>query len=80
MGIEELRRPKVLGMAVFDWVASILVAVLIGYFILHVRGIWWIVWIVFWIAFGVIVHKVLGVDTMLGYYLGMNPMPKRSVT
>jgi hypothetical protein len=31
----------------------------------------------FWILFGVVVHLYFGINTMLGYYLGLNPKPIR---
>lgn len=78
--VEQLRRPRVLGMAVFDWVASLVGAVLVG-LALGLRGPgqhpWqWASWIVFWVAAGVVVHAAVGVPTMLGYYLGFNARPR----
>lgn len=73
-----LRKPKVLNMSIFDWVGSIAVAALIGYFILRLRTLpMWTMWLVFWVFLGVAVHWALGINTMLGYYLGINPSPIR---
>lgn len=74
-----LRRPKILGMAVFDWVASLLFAIIIGYFVLRLPNLAsWMIWILWWILFGVIVHYMFGIHTMLGYYLGLNPPLRRT--
>lgn len=74
-----LRRPKILGMAVFDWVGSLLFAFVIGHFLLRLSNIFsWIAWIIWWILLGVFVHHFFGVHTMLGYYLGLNPPPRRT--
>ena len=78
--IDLLRAPKVLDMAIFDWVGSIVFAVLIGKFMLRLSTPQtWAMWVTLWIAFGVLIHKALGVDTMFGYYLGLNPKPQRPV-
>jgi hypothetical protein len=64
-------------MAVFDWVASIAAATVIG-LVLRLRSpLAWVSWGVFWVGFGLAIHKVVGVNTMLGYYMGINVMPKR---
>jgi len=79
--VDTLRKPKILDMSIFDWVGSLVLAVLVGVFLLRIKAInitGWIVWITLWTLFGVVVHYVVGVDTMLGYYLGINPKPKRS--
>jgi len=65
-------------MAVFDWSASLFGAYLIGKYIL---GIYlpsmWLLWFIFWTLLGVAVHYAVGVDTMFGYYIGLNPKPER---
>jgi len=76
--IELLRKPKLLGMSIFDWVVSLLFAILVGYFILKLKSIFsYIVWFILWTLFGIIVHRIFNVNTMLGYYLGLNPKPVR---
>lgn len=76
--IDYLRSPKILDMALFDWLASLLFAFIIGRYMIHIRTvIQWIVWIILWIAFGVVVHIAVGVPTMFGYYLGLNARPPR---
>lgn len=77
--IDRLREPKVLDMAIFDWVASLLFAVIIGVYFFKLRGsLNWTVWIVLWTFFGVLVHWLFGVPTMLGYYLRLNKRPIRT--
>lgn len=74
--IQGLRKPKVFDMSIFDWIASLLLAAIFGYF-LKLRGFAWVLLIFFWILFGVVVHLYFGIDTMLGYYIGLNPKPIR---
>ena len=83
--LETLRKPKILGMSFFDWAVSLAIAGLIGVFVLRLppptQGIAsvavWVVWFFLWTVFGVLVHLAFGIHTMLGYYLGLNPMPER---
>jgi len=76
--IQRLRKPKVFDMSIFDWVFSLLIAFLIGFYGFYLKGFnKWIIFIVTWIGFGVFTHWVFGVNTMLGYYLGINPKPER---
>lgn len=73
--IDTLRAPKIFGMAAFDWIASLTGAYIIGWFV-GVRGFsMWLMWISAWTVFGVVVHYIIGVHTMFGYYLGLNPKP-----
>ena len=77
--VDRLRGPKILGMSIFDWVASLLGGLLLGYYALGFKTVLSMaVWIVVWIALGVIAHIIAGVDTMFGYYLGLNAKPDRS--
>ena len=75
--IQTLRGPKIFGMAIFDWTLSILGLVLLGITLKIKTAPKWIAFVFAWILFGVAVHKLMGVDTMLGYYLGLNPKPTR---
>jgi hypothetical protein len=64
-------------MSIFDWVTSLLGAALLGYF-LRLRGyVNWIVFLSGWTLTGVAIHAAFGVNTMFGYYLGLNPKPVR---
>ena len=75
--LQLLRKPKILNMSIFDWVTSLLAAALVGmYFKLHTVP-QWIFFLVGWILFGVAAHAAFGVNTMFGYYLGINPPPRR---
>jgi hypothetical protein len=78
--VDYVRKPKIFGMPLFDWIASLLVAVLFGVYVFHIQGyVMWVVFIIAWTGVGVLVHYMFGVDTMLGYYLGLNPVPKRNM-
>jgi hypothetical protein len=63
-------------MSIFDWITSLLLAALVGYF-LSIKGIQWLPFLFAWTLFGVLAHYAFGVNTMLGYYLGVNPAPVR---
>ena len=77
--LETWRRPRIFGMAIFDWVTSLFAAFLIGWFALKLRTVLgWVLWILVWVFFGIAVHWMLGIQTMLGYYLGLNPKPIRT--
>lgn len=78
MDIKTLRQPKILGMSIFDLATSFMGAWLIGHygFHLHTREQWGR-WLLAWTILGIVVHAALGVHTMLGYYLGINPKPER---
>lgn len=75
--IETLRGPRIAGMAIFDWVMSLLLAWVIGRYALHLSGgLAWSLWIVDWVLLGLVVHRMLGINTMFGYYMGMNARPR----
>jgi hypothetical protein len=72
--IQRLRKPKLLDMSIFDWVTSLLGAFLIG----KLFGVSnWLLFIFGWIAFGIFAHLIFGINTMFGYYLGINEKPVR---
>jgi len=74
--LQALRKPKILNMSIFDWVTSLLGGGLFGWW-LGLKGIQWLWFLLVWVVFGVVTHLAFGVDTMLGYYLGLNPKPER---
>jgi hypothetical protein len=79
MDINSLRAYRVAGMSVFDWLASLLGAALIGYYLFHLgSALSWVAFIFAWTVLGVLVHLAIGVPTMLGYYLGLNDRPPRT--
>jgi len=74
--LERLRKPKIFNMSIFDWITSLLGAGLLGWW-LGIHGAQWLWFLAVWVAFGVATHYAFGVNTMLGYYLGLNPAPQR---
>jgi len=77
--IQYLRSFRIFDMAIFDWTGSLLIALIIGYYLLHFRtALHWILWIFAWILFGVLVHKMMNIPTKFGYYLGMNEDPRKN--
>lgn len=76
--LDRVRKPKVFDMSIFDWATSLLGAWLIGRFLLGLRGaLVWVLFLLFWVALGVAVHWIMGVPTMLGYYMGVSAKPQR---
>ena len=76
--IDRLRQPKVFDMSLFDWVTSLFGAYLIGYYIFKLKSIFsYILWFIVWTLLGVWIHYIFNVNTMLGYYLGINDKPLR---
>lgn len=74
--IDKLRSHRIFGLAIFDWTIQLLSGLLIGHFLLRLtRLIHWILWFILWTIIGILIHKILGISTMLGYYLGLNPKP-----
>lgn len=91
LSIMELRKPKILNMALFD-----LVATFIGAFIIHLL-LWLyplkmkdknkrnylqylsslILIFVMFLGLGVIAHRIFGIESALSAYLGFNDMPIR---
>lgn len=76
--IDKLRGPKVFNMSIFDWTASLLGAYLLGAAFKLEGAVKWLLFIIGWVLFGVLAHAVAGVNTMFGFYLGLNPKPDRS--
>ncbi|NDH69696.1 MAG: hypothetical protein EBY22_17725 [Gammaproteobacteria bacterium] len=76
--IDKLRGPKILDMSIFDWIASLLGAAIVGYLLKFDNPLKWIVFIIAWVCFGTLVHFIFGVPTMFGYYLGLNKKPLRN--
>jgi len=75
--IDKLRGPKVFNMSVFDWVASLCGAAIVGLIAGIKTPAKWLLFILFWVLFGVVAHAAFGVPTMFGYYLGLNEKPDR---
>lgn len=80
--IQTLRKPKIFGMAIFDWVMTFLGSYLLTYLIYtyyhkyDFTTLYTIVTIKL-VILGIFMHWILGVKTMLGYYLGINSKPLR---
>lgn len=72
--MDSLRSHRIAGIAVFDLVASTTLAVLLGVFLLHLGDdvADWVTWLLCWTALGVVVHRVLGVRTVVGQALGLD--------
>lgn len=76
MTITELRKYRIAGMAIFDWVFSLLGMYLLGRYVFHFHGYEiWIVWVIFWILFGVLAHYIFRIPSMFGYYIGTSVKP-----
>jgi type IV secretory pathway TrbD component len=74
--IDKIRSYRIFGLAIFDWLLALISGLLIGYFILRLTSwIHMLLWIILWFIIGIVVHKILKVPTMLGYYLRLNEKP-----
>jgi hypothetical protein len=77
--MDQLRKPKLLDMSIFDWVTALLGGYIIAYYVFDFKEIPLIILFEFgFIIFGIIVHKLFGINTMLGYYIGLNEKPIRN--
>lgn len=75
--LQKLRGPKIFGMAIFDWVATIVATVLFAYFTYRKPNpleYWQYFLLVFVavIAVALVAHNISGTPTQFGYYLGLN--------
>ena len=76
--IDQLRSYKIAKMALFDWVSSILIGCVVGILVFKIKTcIDWFFFFILWILFGVCMHLIFKVPTMLGYYLQLNKKPVR---
>ena len=76
--MDTLRKPKIFDMSIFDWVTALLGGYLICKYLLNINETKYIILFeICFIIFGIIVHKIFGINTMLGYYLGINEKPLR---
>ncbi len=77
--IEELRKPKILDMAIFDWIMSILLTLYISYKYNNDKydNIIFIKSLIIMVVIAVSTHYIFGIDTKFNYYLGISNNPKR---
>ncbi len=71
--ISDLRKPKILDMAIFDWVGTFAGA----YIVSKIFDFNLMLTFLTLIIIGILIHYILGVNTMFGYYLGLNEKPIR---
>ena len=71
--IQKLRQPKIFDMAIFDWVATFVGSIIIQKYIIYKQIKKSILQVfIYLIIMGIIIHKTMKVDTMFGYYIGIN--------
>ena len=76
--IDTLRKPKILDMSIFDLGSTLLAGYLIAIYIFKLTDVYKIILFeLIVILIGIITHKIFGINTMLGYYIGLNPKPIR---
>jgi hypothetical protein len=76
--MDYLRKPKILDMSIFDWITALIGGYLIAKYVVKTDDITIIIYVeIGFIVFGIFVHKLFGINTMLGYYLGINNKPIR---
>ena len=77
--MDQLRKPKILDMSIFDWVTTLLGGFIIAYYLIGIKDFKYIALFEFgFVLFGIVVHKIFGINTMLGYYIGLNEKPIRN--
>lgn len=74
MIIKKLREPKLFGFVLFDWISTILAALLISHFT-NING-FLILFIL--LALSVFLHYIFKIDTKTNYYLGLSNLPVRN--
>ena len=79
--IAQLRQPKIFDMAIFDWVATLVVAYIIAVLVHERLAVkpdktrFIILTSVLAIILGIFVHIVMGIPTGLNYHLGLSQRP-----
>ena len=64
-------------MKIIDWLTFFMGSGLIGAFIFKLKGAQaWAIFLLAWTFVLVFVHKVFGVQTQLGYYIGLSKDPQ----
>ena len=64
-------------MTVLDWLTFFTGSGLVGAFVFKLKGAQaWAIFLLAWTFVLVSVHKVLGVQTQVGYYLGISKNPR----
>ena len=78
--IDKIRKPKIIGMSIFDWVAtfifSVIIALLVNYFAKLDESVYITIIKTFIIMMfvAILAHYAFGIPTMLNYYLGLNTL------
>lgn len=70
--INRLRNPKIFGMAIFDWIATFVTAMIIA--VIFKRPKLTLPVFMGLTVLAIVVHIVFKVPTMLNYYLGLNSL------
>lgn len=78
--ITYLRSYRFFAMPIFDLLGTALLAAVIGYYLGFRDVLTQTLWIITFFLIGIVTHLILRVDTMLGYYLGLNKKPIRKTT
>jgi cadmium resistance protein CadD (predicted permease) len=68
--LKTLREPKILDMAVFDWVATFIAALIFTKYVVPKWNV--IIVFILFVILGIFVHVQTGTPTMFNYYLGQN--------
>ena len=72
-----MKQPVIFGLTLLQWAASFMGVGLIGAFVLKLKGPQaWGLFLLAWTLFGMIMLRVFGIQTQLGYYLGLVKDPK----
>lgn len=72
--IDALRRPRLFGFVLFDWIATLLGALLLS----GITGIGYGLMLFILLVASVFLHIYFDIPTNTNYYLGLSEMPKRN--
>ena len=75
--VAELRQPTIYGIVMFDLFATIFAVFLIWLIFGFRSPRAFFVLLAITFVVGIMVHLYFGIDTMIGYYIGVNPRPWR---
>lgn len=73
--IDTLRQPKIFNMAIFDWIATLIVIYVIAYYSQPISSNFWSYYLglcFIGVLLAIVIHWYFSIPTMFNYYLGLN--------
>ena len=75
MDLCRIRSYRIWGMAIFDWVLTLIGAYILNWYVFPRERYWKV--LILTVFIGIVTHRVMGIPTMFNYYLGVGEMPER---